>query len=300
MLQLKQKLSGIFPPIMTPFTDQKVAYDKLAENIRKYNNTKLRGYMPLGSNGEFRSLTEEESLKVLDTVYKNKAADKVLMAGTQRESAIATIDFTKKAADRGAEFASVLCPHYYPKKMSDEALIKFYITVADNSPIPILLYNSPGFSNGVVVSPEAVKLLSQHPNIVGMKDGTKEEMSVYVNTVQKDTEFYILAGTISKFYTGLLDGGVGGVLSMANYLPDLCNELYQFYVEKDTVNGQQMHERLCLLNGVTGGKYGIAGVKGAMDLLGYYGGDPRIPLLPLTEAEKAELKDNMKKEGLIK
>lgn len=297
---MKEKLSGIYPPIMTPFIEEKVAYDKLADNIQKYNETSLRGYMPLGSNGEFRSLTDEESLKVVETVYKNKSADKHLMAGTQRESAVATIEFIKKAADKGIEFASVLCPHYFPKKMNDEALIRFFTKVADESPVPILLYNSPGFSGGVFLSTEAVAKLSQHPNIVGMKDGTKEEMSAYVKALPKGAEFYILAGTISKFYTGLLGGGVGGVLSMANYLPDLCNELYALYINGEKEKGMKMHERLCALNQTTGGKYGIAGVKGAMDLLGYFGGDPRNPLLPLTEAEKAELKSDMQKEGLIK
>ena len=299
MESIKEKISGIFPPIMTPFIDQEVAYEKLAENIHKYNSTKLRGYMPLGSNGEFRSLTDEESIKVIETVEKNRAKNKVLMACTQRESAKATIEFTKRAADKGVEFASVLSPHYYPKKMTQEALIKYFTEIADYSPVPILLYNSPGFAGGVVVSPESVGLLSTHPNIVGMKDGTKDDMSVYVNAVPQGEEFYVLAGTISKFYTGLLGGGVGGVLSMANYLPDLCNDLYQLYMTKNLEKGQQMHERLCLLNGVTGGKYGIAGVKGAMDLLGYFGGDPRIPLLPLTDEEKAELKNDMEKEGLL-
>jgi 4-hydroxy-2-oxoglutarate aldolase len=299
MESLKEKLSGIYPPIMTPFIDQKVAYNKLGENIQKYNGTHLRGYMPLGSNGEFRSLTEEESLRVIEVIYKNKAKDKHLMAGTQRESAKATIEFTKKAADKGIEFASVLSPHYYPKKMTDDALLTFFTQIADQSPVPILLYNSPGFSGGVVISPETVGILSQHPNIVGMKDGTKENMSVYVNAA-KGPEFYILAGTISKFYTGLLDGGVGGVLSMANYLPELCCELYSLYLKNDTENGQAMHERLCALNGVTGGKYGIAGVKGAMDFLGYFGGDPRVPLLPLTAEERAELKSNLVQEGFIR
>lgn len=300
METLKEKLSGIYPPIMTPFIGQEVAYDKLAENIQKYNDTSLTGYMPLGSNGEFRSLTEEESLMVLDTVYKNKAKNKRLMAGTQRESAKATIEFTKKAADKGIEFASVLSPHYFPKKMTDTALLKFFTEIADKSPVPILLYNSPGFSGGVVISPETVGILSRHPNIVGMKDGTKENMSVYVSAIPKDAKFYILAGTISKFYTGLLEGGVGGVLSMANFLPELCCELYRLYLEKDTEGGMKMHERLCALNNLLGGKYGIAGVKGAMDFLGYFGGDPRIPLLPLTDLELAELKNNLVQEGFYK
>ena len=299
MKSVKEKLSGIFPPIMTPFIDQKVAYDKLAENIRKYNGTSLTGYMPLGSNGEFRGMSDEESLKILRVIYQNKIKDKVLMAGAQRESAEATIEFIKKAVDEGIEFASILCPHYFPKKMNDEALIKFYMRVADASPVPILLYNSPGFSGGVVLSVEAVAILSQHPNIVGMKDGTKENMSTYVKAIKPGTEFYILAGTIKKFYTGLLDGGVGGVLSMSNYLPDICCELYRVFLNGNLQEGQKMHERLCILNGMTSGKYGVPGVKYAMDLVGYFGGDPRIPLLPLAMEEKAEMKENMKNEGLI-
>ena len=145
---------------------------------------------------------------------------------------------------------------------------------------------------------KAVGILSSHPNIVGMKDGTKEPMSAYLEVVPKDAEFYILAGSISKFYTGLLDGGVGGVLSMANYLPELCCQPHQLYL--DGRDGMQMHERLCELNKKLGGKYGVAGVKGAMDLLGYYGGDPRLPLLPLTDAERLELKANMEQEGLAR
>lgn len=300
MKSVKEKLSGIYPPITTPFIDQEVAYEKLAENIQKYNNTELTGYMPLGSNGEFRSLTEEESLKVLDVVYKNKSKDKVLMAGTQRESAKATIEFTKKAADKGVEFASILCPHYFPKKMNDEALKKFFIEVADHSPVPILLYNSPGFSGGVVVSIDAVVSLSTHPNIVGMKDGTKENMSSYTKAIPEGTEFYILAGTIKKFYTGLLDGGVGGVLSMANYFPEFCAELYKLYLKKDFENGQKMHEKLCNYNEKTSGSFGVAGVKAAMDLVGYFGGDPRVPLLPITAAEKEGIRDFLIQEGLVK
>lgn len=300
MLQIKQKLSGIFPPIMTPFINQEVAYDKLAENIQKYNDTGLTGYMPLGSNGEFRSLTEEESLKILDVVYKNKSKDKVLMAGTQRESAKATIEFTKKAADKGIEFASVLCPHYYPKKMSEDALKKFFTEVADHSPVPILLYNSPGFSGGVALSVDVVSYLSAHPNIVGMKDGTKENMSSYINAISKGTEFYILAGTITKFYPGLLEGGIGGVLSMANYFPELCVDLYKLYLKKDFENGQKMHEKLCNYNVKTSGSFGVAGVKAAMDMVGFFGGDPRIPLLPITDEEKNGIREFLKQEKLIK
>lgn len=297
---IKEKLSGIFPPLMTPFlNDEEVAYDKLKENVLKYNETELKGYMPLGSNGEFRSLTEEESLKILDVVVKSKSKDKTLMAGTARESAKATIEFTKKAADKGIDFASILTPHYFAKKMTDEALIKHFIKIADNSPVPILLYNAPKFAAGVLISINALKELAQHPNIVGMKDTSKEDITEYIKAVPKGTEFYVMAGTISKFYTALKNGSIGAVLSMANYLPELCCKLRKLYMEGKIEESKKFNDRLCNLNKKISGKTGVAGVKGAMDLLGYYGGYPRIPLIGLNEEQKRELRINLKKEGLI-
>ena len=99
----KEKLSGVFPPFMTPFVDDgKVSYSELAENIEKCNDTPLRGYMPLGSNGEFMSLTEAESLKILDVFKQKKAANKTIIAGAGRESTDPTLDFINKIADKAS------------------------------------------------------------------------------------------------------------------------------------------------------------------------------------------------------
>lgn len=295
----KEKLSGVFPPIMTPFSDEQVAYGKLADNIEKYNETKLRGYMPLGSNGEFRSLTEEESLKVIDVFQKHRAPEKTLMVGVGRESAQATIEFIKKLEDKGVGYASVLTPHYFTAAMTDDALIRHYTAVADQSKIPVLVYNAPKFAGGVLVSANVISVLSKHPNIVGMKDTSKEEISVYLNAVGQGEDFSVLAGTVSKFYKSLLAGAVGGVLSMANYLPDMCCELYEIYLSGDVEAGQKKDEYVRQLSSNAAGKYGVAGVKAAMDLLGYFGGDPRIPLSPIDAASKAELKAVLEKEGLL-
>ena len=129
----KEKLTGVIAPIATPFIDEEVAYAGLAENIKKYNDTGLKGYMVLGSNGEFQSLTEKESLKIVDTVQKEKAPEKTLIVGAGRESARATVEFIKKIRDKGADFAAVLTPHYFTRAMTDEALINYYNTVADRS-----------------------------------------------------------------------------------------------------------------------------------------------------------------------
>ena len=295
----KEKLSGVFPPIMTPFVDGEVAYDKLSANIERYNETNLRGYMPLGSNGEFRSLTEEESLGVVDVFSKKRAPDKTLIVGAGRESANATLDFIEKIADKGVDYATLLPPHYFVAKMTDEALIKYYTTVADNSPVPIMVYNAPKFASGLLISTEVISILAQHPNIAGMKDTSKEDILIYVKAVPKGVDFQILAGTINKFYKSLLEGAIGGVLSIANYLPEMCCELNQVYHSGDREKGREMDKYMRTLSSNAAGKHGVAGVKAAMDLLGYFGGDPRIPLLPLNNEAKAELKEVLEAEGLL-
>jgi 4-hydroxy-2-oxoglutarate aldolase len=301
MSNVKEKLSGVFPPVMTPFfEDGRIDYEGLAFNIRKMNPTKLAGYMPLGSNGEFRSLTDEEALEVLKIIAKNKSPDKTLMAGTGRESAYATIEFTKRAAGIGIDFASVLTPYYYVKKMNDEALIRFFTQVADASPVPVLMYCAPGFAGGLIISTKAVQELAQHPNIVGMKDTSKEDIAGYVEATSGAREFHVLAGSISKFYSGLAAGAIGGVLSMANYLPEPCCEIQRLYEagKKDEANA--LSERLKSVTQRATGKYSVSGVKAAMNLLGYRGGEPRVPVLPLKPEEVEEVRKVLWEEGFLK
>ena len=227
----KQRLTGVFPPLITPFFDQALNTDALKFNVNKLNATSLKGYMPLGSNGEFQSLTDEEALAVLKTVRDTMRSDKILIAGVARESAYNTAEFASKCAAAGIDYASVLAPHYFAGRMTDEALMKYYSYVADACPVPVLLYNAPGFSAGVTISPQLVAELAKHPNIVGMKDTSKADISIYTSAVPDGAEFYVLAGTISKFFDGLQNGAVGGVLSMANYLPEACCQVQSLHAE---------------------------------------------------------------------
>jgi 4-hydroxy-2-oxoglutarate aldolase len=285
---------------MTPFfKDGEIDYEGLAFNIEKMNQTDLGGYMPLGSNGEFRSLTDGEALEVIKLIAKNRAPGKTLMAGTGRESAYATIEFTKKAAQAGAEFASVLTPYYYISKMTDEALIRFFTQVADASPIPVLLYCAPGFAGGLIISQKAVRELSSHPNIAGMKDTSKEDIAGYINAAP-EAEFYVLAGSISKFYTGLASGAIGGVLSIANYLPQECCEIQKLFETGKKEEASALSELLKSVTSRATGKYSVSGVKAAMNLLGYKGGDPRVPVLPLQAAELEEVRSVLASTGFLK
>jgi 4-hydroxy-2-oxoglutarate aldolase len=296
----REKLSGVFPPCMTVFDEnEEVAYDKIAENIERYNLTKLKGYMPLGSNGEFRSLTDEEAVKIIEVYERTMGRGKTLIAGVGRESAKITVEFIKRIADKGVDFATILPPFYFVSFMTDDALIRYYTRIADESPVPVMMYNAPKFAAGLTFSTSLVSLLAAHPNIAGMKDTSKEEISTYINAVPKGADFFVMAGTIEKFYSGLLQGAVGGVLSIANYLPDICCKLQELYETGNQEEAQKLDLYARRLSKNAAGNYGVAGVKAAMDLLGYHGGNPRIPVLPLGGNAKVELKTILQKEGLL-
>ena len=298
--QIKEQLSGVFPPMMTPFKeDQSLDEAALILNTQKYSATDIRGLMPLGSNGEFKSLTEEESLRVLKLVRENLASDKVMMVGAGRESSYATVEFAKKAADQGADFVSLLTPYYFKSKMTDEALLKHFTYVADRSPVPVLIYCAPKFAAGLLITPEVISTLADHPNIVGMKDTSGEPISVYTDAV-KGKDFFVLAGTINKYMAGLENGAVGGVLSAANYLPEECCKIKPLFDAGKLDEARELCAAIKALSSACSGSTGIPGSKACMTLMGFQGGWPRLPLSPITAEENAAASDALRKAGYIR
>ncbi len=296
MKSIKLKLSGVFAPVVTPFKDDKLILEYLRENLQKLNHTDVTGYLALGSNGEFRSLSDEEQIKVLD-IFAREKGEKVVMAGAGCESTKETIEKTKKVADMGFDFASILTPGYFAKRMNDEILTGYYKRIADKSPIPILLYNAPGFAGGVQISPKAVQKLARHENIVGMKDSSPTGPNRFLAQLDTEQDFYVLAGSANFFYPSLHLGAAGGIISLANALPEQCCKLYQLFLEKAYDEARELHFRLQRLNGAVSGTYGVAGVKGAMDVTGFKGGEPRHPLMQITEANKEKIRKKIIAEG---
>ena len=297
---IKEMLTGVFPPMMTPFReDQTLDVEALAYNVEIYNRTDIRGLMPLGSNGEFRALDDVESLEVVKTVKKFLRPDKTLMVGAGRESSYQTVAFAKKVADAGADFISLLTPFYFKSRMTDDALLGFYTYVADRSPLPVLVYNAPKFTGGLTVSPEVIGKLADHPNIVGMKDTSSEPISVYTEAA-KGKDFYVLAGTIKKYTDALRNGGVGGVLSAANYLPQPCCEIQKLWDKGKLGEAEALSDTLKELTNVCSGKTGIPGTKACMSVAGFHGGFPRLPLTPVGEDEVAHIREELVKAGYLK
>jgi 4-hydroxy-2-oxoglutarate aldolase len=277
---MSKKLSGISAPISTPFVNGEVSFNQLRFNMQKYSQTALAGFFALGSNGESMFLTESEKLKVLEMVLQEKADHQIVMAGAGYESTRQTISFSNQVAEMGADFVSILTPSYFKKRLTDDAMIGYYTDVADAVPIPVVAYNAPGFT-GMTLTPQVVEVISRHPNVIGMKDTSKGNMSNYLSVSGED--FDILSGTVSTLFESMLLGAKGGVVSLANAFPAPCCELYEACKAVDLDKARRLHYMLIKLNKSVSGSFGVAGVKYAAEVAGYHGGDPRKPLLPITE-----------------
>src|SRR6266496_1230105 len=367
-------LHGIFPPITTPFyPDGRVYLKKLEHNVDRYSKTPVAGIVVLGSTGEAIMISDEERREVLKTAREACAPHKVLVAGTGAESAGETLRLTEYAADLGYDVALVRTPHFYRPQMQPANLLAFYRTVADRSPIPVLIYSVPVFTN-YDMPEELVVELAGHPNIIGIKEsggdvekirrmteGTRHikrsatvtetfaavtprmvksaepvfssnnnelipvgalagtttdrvgtgaparptesnsappsssaaQAITGIKIRQKQVGFQILAGAAQKLHPSLDAGAVGAVLAFADPAPTACYEIYAAWKEGDAELARLKQERISATATRVGSQLGIPGLKYAMDLNGYYGGPPRLPLLPLTADLKTEVEQLM-------
>ena len=289
---------GVFAPITTPFDEKgEVAYEKLKDNMKFYAKSRLKGYLALGSNGENKSLTNKEKEKVLETIIKNKGSNQVVMAGCIFESTRETIEFAKIAQGLGADFITLLPPSYFKKEMTDPVLLKYFTDVASSLTTPCLVYNAPQFCGGTTLSVSLVKDLAKQPNIVGVKDSSTGNIESFLLAV-RDT-FNVMPGSANFFVNGLIMGAPGGVISLANVFPEITCKLYDLTVSKQYEEAFKLNEKVIQLNKTVSGTGGVAAVKYAMDLAGLYGGNPRLPLLPLGDDVKKKIEDYLKKENLI-
>jgi 4-hydroxy-2-oxoglutarate aldolase len=295
---MEEKLRGVFAPITTPFLDNgEVDYDGLACNVHAYANAGLKGYLALGSNGENKSLTNDEKLKVLETTITNKGKGQVVMAGCIFESTFETIQMAKKMEELGADYLTLLPPCYFKKQMTDDVLYKYFTDVADTVHTPCLVYNAPQYAGGVGLSINLIKRVSTHPNIVGVKDSSTGNMESILFAVRDN--FTVVAGSVNNFFTAMTMGGFGGVLSLADSFPEITVELYNMLVNKEYEKAISLNDRILQINKIVSGKGGVAAVKYAMDLNGLVGALPRLPLLPLDEEDKAAIKTKLHAEGMI-
>ncbi len=292
-------LRGVFPPIPTPF-DGEGGLDlaALADNLERWNEHGLAGYVVLGSNGEPVYVDEQEKIEVWQAARAVIPDDKLMIAGTGCESTQETIHLTRLAADAGADAALVVTPHYYSGQMTRESLLHHYRAVADASPIPVLLYNVPKFTN-VDIDAATVAEASSHPNLIGIKDssGNIAKLGDFIRLASPG--FQVLVGTGSVFFAGLALGAVGGILALANVAPQGCVQILRLYEGGQWDEAAELQRRLLPVNAAVTARFGIPGLKAALDLLGYYGGPVRSPLLDLGAAERETVRGILVEAGLL-
>jgi 4-hydroxy-2-oxoglutarate aldolase len=284
-------LSGIFPALTTPFgADGSISLSGLKHNIQRYNQTGLAGYVAIGSTGESVLLTSAEVEGVLATVKESGAKGKTLIAGTGAESTVETIVRTKRAAALGYDVALVKTPYYYKSSYKPEVLIAHYRRVADESPIPVMLYSVPQFT-GIALEPPEIAVLAEHPNIIGIKDSSGNVQRVAETIATVPPAFQVLVGSASTVYPSLAVGARGAILALASALPEKCVALFELVRQGRHDEARELQTVVARASKLMVSECGIAGVKYAMDQRGYSGGLPRRPLLSLHDEEKKRLNE---------
>jgi 4-hydroxy-2-oxoglutarate aldolase len=278
--------SGVFAALTTPFAaDDSVAIAHLKQNIQRYNATGLAGYAVQGSTGESVLLSRPEWDSVLVAAKEAASPQKKLLAGTGVESTAETISRTKRAAELGYDAALVKTPYYYKPVYKPEVFIAHYRRVADASSIPVLLYSVPQFTGISLEAPE-VAVLAEHPNIVGIKESSGHVQRVGEMIAAAPGSFQVLTGGAGVLLPSLTVGAKGAILALASALPEKCAELYELTRRGQIETARELQKTLLRASKLIASELGIAGVKFVMDQRGYYGGLPRLPLLPLSDAAK--------------
>ncbi len=291
-------LAGIFPPIPTPFDEAgAIRFDRLEQNLSRWETEPVAGYVVGGSNGEFPLLTPEERVEVVRRV-RELAPRRLVLAGSGAQSTAATIHLTHAMAAVGADAAIVVTPSYYKASMSAAVLVAHYLAVAESSPIPIVLYNVPA-NTGVDISAEAVIELSQHPRIVGIKDSAGDVARLARVAVEGANGFQVLAGSAGFFLAALAVGAVGAVAALANLAAAPMDELRRDFESGRIDRARRSQARLIEVNRAVTSRFGVPGLKAAMDLVGRYGGPPRPPLLPLGVDDRQTVRTTLVAAGLL-
>ena len=341
-------LEGIFSAITTPFyPDGRLYLRKLEHNVDRYSRTPIAGIVVLGSTGEAVMLGDEETREVLHLARESAAAEKVLLAGVTRESALETLKLAEFAATQNYDAVLVRTPNYYSPQMRSLEMLTHFRMIADRSPLPVVLYNIPKFTH-YDLPVALIAELAQHPNIIGLKDSTgnvenlakiveatrsapkratavTNVFAAFTNRMQLDQPlaastfvpadilganatatavpppkpkiatrirevgFQVLSGSADNLHEALHAGVSGAVLAFAAFAPQACQEIYTAWKDNDSRLASDKQQRIVEASRAVVGQYGIPGVKYACELNGYYGGRPRVPLLPLNAEEQAHL-----------
>lgn len=293
-------LSGVLLPITTPFmANEDVDIAALKANINRWNTTGIAGYVVLGSTGERVNLDEREYLQIIETTRAAVPETMTFIVGAGQQSTRGTIAEIEQAAKAGAEAVLVITPHFYRPAITQQTLFEYYSAVAGAVSVPVILYSMPDLT-GIKIEPETAARLSEHPNIIGIKDSSNDVAKLR-QTVQKTTDdFNVIVGNGTVFYEALQAGAVSGILAVGCVVPELCLEIYRAVKAGENDRASSLQEKLTPLARAVTRTYGVSGLKAAMEMAGYAGGGVRAPLQPASEAARAEIEQLLRDAALPK
>jgi 4-hydroxy-2-oxoglutarate aldolase len=287
-------LRGILLPITTPFLSDSaspVDLPALRANLAKWNKSGISGYVLLGSTGERVHLDEREYLQVIESAraqVPNGPDGLAFVVGAGQQSTLGTINEVKKAAQAGADAVLVITPHFYRAAITQESLTTYYNAVADASPVAVLLYSMPALT-GVKIEPETIARLSEHPNITGVKDSSND-MAGFSKTVKLcPADFAVMTGNGTVLLDALRTGATGGILAVGCAVPEICLEIFRAFNSGEVERASILQSKLTPLAAAVTTRFGIGGLKAALDLAGYKGGAVRAPLRAPDESARAEI-----------
>jgi 4-hydroxy-2-oxoglutarate aldolase len=272
------RFEGVFLPVATPFRGDDVAPDRLAANLERWNATAVAGYVVLGSTGEFPMLSEAERDRVLAVARGAIPRSRPFIAGTGADSTLHTIRQTRRAAEIGADAALVLTPHHFTRAFaSSGAQVRHYLAVAEASPIPIMLDHHPA-NTGIDLDPETVAKIAAHPNVCGIKDSSGDIPQCAQVLDQTPKSFEVLVGSASALLPALAIGAAGGILALAMIAAREWCEVYALARGGRWEEAREIAARMMPADRGVARRYGIGGLKAALDLQGFFGGPCRAPL----------------------
>ena len=287
--QLLSRLQGILLPITTPFTAQgELEPQHLESNIQKWSTTGITGLVILGSTGERVHLDEREYVELIATSRRAVADNLAFIVGAGQQSTIGSINEIKRAVEGGADAVLVITPSFYRSAITQETLIKHYNQIADASTVPVILYSMPALT-GIKIDPATIAQLSRHPNIIGVKDSSAD-VEGFKQTVEScPKEFAVMTGNGTVLLDALRAGATGAILAVGCAVPEICVEAMRAFSEGEDERAQLLQSKLTPLATAVTTKYGIGGLKAALDMAGYVGGSVRAPLQPPTDNAKVEI-----------
>jgi len=276
-------------PTTTPFSlSDEIDLRALAVNLDKWSGTNIAGYVFLGSTGERVHLDEAEYMRIIEHARAHVSAGQALIVGAGQQSTVGTIKEIARAAAAGADAVLVITPHYYRSAITQDTLISYYKAVADAAPVPVLLYSMPALT-GIKIEPETVAQLTEHPNIIGVKDSSND-LAGFENTVELcPAEFAVMTGNGTVFLDALEAGATGAILAVGCVVPELCVEIFRFFNAGDVEQARTLQNKLTPLATAVTTRFGIGGLKAALDLAGYRGGEVRAPLRAPDENARKEI-----------